>query len=526
MRYFMVVAGALALMLACAGSVWAGPVATYPFAASAFVENPSGSFIYAAVPSSNSVQVIDANTLAVTNTVSIGVSPNVLTLSPDGGTLFAGGSSSTQIARVDTSTLSLLSPLTAPAGNFQSMQYGTNNRLWVLSGNNIHQINANTGASTGPDLTTGNGMYPLLVNDGGLQISGDRQSLYYGNTGYSPSNAYRYDVSGASGQEVWAYTGGGNGRTLALSNDGTKFVYHSAGDSGGISVRRTSDLAQLGLLSQPATSMTFSPNDKSIFSTFTYLRQIIQYDASNYNIVNSSITLPSDGQALFAAKNGTHLFVGESNGTEVYVVSDPPPPPPPPPPAVIYNTGVDSNQSRSPDGTIGDAHYQLVSIPNASQTSAIRVRNSNGGFPVGPWLGDNTTSSWIGPNNNAQVYGSPGNYDYRTTFEAPAGATSVTITGKWAADDAGLDILVNGVTSGNTTSSGFSAFTAFALTAVVAPGTNNLDFIVLNQNSNGDNPTGLRVEIQSVTFSPVPEPGTVTALAAGAVGLFLARRRR
>src|SRR5690242_6379872 len=103
-----IVVAAVAIALGCggggAGAVAApAPTATYPFAASAFAENPAGSVIYAAVPASNSIQVINASTLAVTNTVNIGVSPNVLTLSPDGATLFAGGTSSTQIARVDTS---------------------------------------------------------------------------------------------------------------------------------------------------------------------------------------------------------------------------------------------------------------------------------------------------------------------------------------------------------------------------------------------------------------------------------------
>jgi hypothetical protein len=193
----------------------------------------------------------------------------------------------------------------------------------------------------------------------------------------------------------------------------------------------------------------------------------------------------------------------------------------------VYNTGVDSNQARSPDGTLGDAHYQLVSIPNAGQTKTIRVRNSNGGFPIGPWMGDDSASSWIGPNNNAQVYGSPGNYDYQTTFTAPDGASSVTITGQWAADDSGLDIRVNGVSSGDTTTSGFSAFTPFTLTEPVAPGLNTLDFIVQNVNSNGDNPTGLRVEIGSVTFALVPEPAMGMAVAtAASLGLILPRRRR
>ena len=40
-----------------------------------------------------------------------------------------------------------------------------------------------------------------------------------------------------------------------------------------------------------------------------------------------------------------------------------------------------------------------------------------------------------------------GYYDYRTTFTLPVGSNAVT--GLWATDNAGVDILVNGHSSGN-----------------------------------------------------------------------------
>ena len=125
-------------------------------------------------------------------------------------------------------------------------------------------------------------------------------------------------------------------------------------------------------------------------------------------------------------------------------------------------------------------------------------------------------------NRSGMLYGSPGNYDYQTTFAAPAGVTSVTLTGQWASDDAGTDIRVNGVSS-VLTNSGFSAWTSFRLTEPVIDGAvNTLDFIVNNAGTS-DNPTGLRVEFSAVTF--IPEPATGSAVFLGVLGL-LARQRR
>ena len=83
----------------------------------------------------------------------------------------------------------------------------------------------------------------------------------------------------------------------------------------------------------------------------------------------------------------------------------------------LFNTGVSASGAPLSDGTVGDPHYTLVSVPSGS-TTAIRVRTSAGGYPVGSgWLGDDSLSAWIGPNNSTFDNGPSGNYDYRTTFD-------------------------------------------------------------------------------------------------------------
>jgi hypothetical protein len=189
----------------------------------------------------------------------------------------------------------------------------------------------------------------------------------------------------------------------------------------------------------------------------------------------------------------------------------------------IFNTGVDASGNPLADGTIGDPHYSLVSVP--SGTTDIRVRTLAGGYPIFPWLDDDSSSAWIGPNNDGQVDGDPGLYDYQTTFFA-ASAGTVDLTGNWSVDNEGVAIDLNGVDTGNAINdSGFDSFetfTPFTIISTVNAGLNTLDFIV----NNDGGPTGLRVEFSGATFTAAGVPeisatglGSVAIILLGALGL-------
>lgn len=191
----------------------------------------------------------------------------------------------------------------------------------------------------------------------------------------------------------------------------------------------------------------------------------------------------------------------------------------------LFNTGVDASGTPQANGS-PELHYTLISAP-AGAASGIRVATSANGFPIPPWLGDDGASAWDGPNSDSQLNGPAGQYDYQVTFSlAGLDPATATIMGQWASDDHGDDILINGISTGQMTASGYSAFTPFAVNSGFKSGTNTLDFLF----TNGGGPTGLRVEMTgtAAALDAVPEPGSwaLMLVGFGSMGAVARLRRR
>jgi hypothetical protein len=174
----------------------------------------------------------------------------------------------------------------------------------------------------------------------------------------------------------------------------------------------------------------------------------------------------------------------------------------------LFNTGVDDSGAGLADGAV-DAHYKLVVNPDSSSPDAI-VENSTV-FPIvaGPWVANSAGSKWIGPRFDtvaaAGGAGALGDYTYRLTFDVTGvDPASLVITGDWATDNPGPDILINGISTGQSNPGNFDAFTAFRITNGFLAGLNILDFKV-NNTSVGY--TGLRVERIRALATGLP-PGT------------------
>ena len=162
----------------------------------------------------------------------------------------------------------------------------------------------------------------------------------------------------------------------------------------------------------------------------------------------------------------------------------------------LFNTGTGADGTVLADGTV-DPHYQLVTNANDPQSKAAIVEDSTI-FPIATehYVANSATSKWIGPLLDPNA--APGDYVYRTTFDLTGfDPATVLLTGSWAVDDTGTDILLNGASTG-LKNGGFASLTPFVLTEGFKDGTNTLDFLVHNGELAADptaaNPTGFRVE--------------------------------
>jgi hypothetical protein len=156
----------------------------------------------------------------------------------------------------------------------------------------------------------------------------------------------------------------------------------------------------------------------------------------------------------------------------------------------LYNTGVDATGVPLADNS-GDDHYTLVVNPDGDALAQPIVEDSSV-FPIvaGPWLANSATSKWIGPRFFTDV-SAAGDYTYATSFDLTGfDLNSVTISGQWASDNVGADILINGVATGNT-SPVFTEFSNFTITSGFVAGLNSLEFVV---NNFAVGYTGLKVE--------------------------------
>lgn len=170
----------------------------------------------------------------------------------------------------------------------------------------------------------------------------------------------------------------------------------------------------------------------------------------------------------------------------------------------IYNTGVDVDKQVLAAGAT-DPHYTLIANPDNIGSPLALVQS---GIP-GAWNPNSATSLWIGPRADtsgaaaqaANAGEGPGRYVYRTQIDLTNfDISTVVIRGKWASDNDGLAIRVNGtaVTGiDNLGTNTYGALKDFTLTATNAPslttGVNTIDFVITNADA-VTGFTGLRVQ--------------------------------
>ncbi len=308
--------------------------ATFSFHANNLATDPIRPYVYATT--SSSLQIINTNTLTVEKSLPLTNGGWGMSFSPDASRLYVAGGSSNSIYVIDLAQDSLAGSVSA--GDYaRSVKVGLNNRLFVLTGTQqtpsfVKQIDATTGASTGPNLA--GCCYPAYppfdVYSGEIQISPDRTKLYYANYGLSPASLYEFDVSGTNPIERWAGLGGYSGEQLVLSPDGSLLAYVTETGLNGKTPNFSTLFPGLGIKGYLPTE--FKPNALA-YSPDGKLAYVLQWPAANISVFDTTssaklaqFTTIDGGYDMVADRTGQHLFVSY-NG---FVTKN----------IVVYSTGI------------------------------------------------------------------------------------------------------------------------------------------------------------------------------------------
>ena len=163
----------------------------------------------------------------------------------------------------------------------------------------------------------------------------------------------------------------------------------------------------------------------------------------------------------------------------------------------LYNTGIDDFGAPLSEG-VEDPHWMIIDStqnpPPELPLPAVVIS-----YPHPSWMQNTNDSKWLWQQHDGQP--TEETLTFRTAFTIGEGVDldSVNISGRWSTDDDGLDILVNGLSTGQMSEwEGYWGWTNFILNTGFVSGLNNIDFIVRD---NG-NVAGFRAEFLDVFIAP------------------------
>lgn len=295
-------------------------LASYDFGTADIARDDARSRVYCAVPSQNSVVVIDSDSLEVIATIYTGSNPIALDVSPDGQRLYVANSGSTAegIAVIDLEGLSIVRHI-ATVSSAWDVAAGAHNTVYSLEGA-IRAYDGNDGTNLGGSVSG------VFVYGGLIDLSPDNQTLYYYQTGLSPSSWTRIDVSTWPARVAQAGGWGSNGQDMALSADG-QFITFASGAPYHIRKFSAQDPTishgQMDTGPYPR-AVAFSRDGNTLFAVHGG-GHIDVWNANTF-VKLREISTPSDPRDLACDRKGRVLFAGSSSILKAYYISTEPAP--------------------------------------------------------------------------------------------------------------------------------------------------------------------------------------------------------
>jgi len=301
-------------------------VASFDLGALRFAIDPIRPRLYASLPGSDAVAVIDTSTLTLIKEIPVGRDPVGLAISPNGQSLYVAdagpGVDSSGISVINLSKLLTVRKIVTPEPPCE-VAAGLDGRLYYtpdldfdygLGISNspadiVTQLDSATGAIQGQ---FGGG---YIQGDAFLAMSPDKKTLYYGNWDVIPASLMGFDVttgSAALAQQSNFDAVGSNGSDLEVSHSG-KFLAYAVGSGQAnyeISEIPSDNLnGSNGYLNTGPypSSIAFSPNDSLAYTPPETQNRMLVYDTKTFQKVGT-FPVPGDIYRLVTDRSGKYLF--------------------------------------------------------------------------------------------------------------------------------------------------------------------------------------------------------------------------
>ena len=288
-------------------------IASFPGTVHDLAVHPTNPELYATTD--GGVLVIDTISLAQVGIIPLSAAPRGIATSPEGTKLYVVHSASPELSIIDLVTLQVVGSVALPRPGFD-IEAGNQGRLYVTPGGGagyggIMQVDATTGTF---ELEFTEGVF--VYYSGLLQISPDRNTLYFGNVGISPGTLASFDVSTATPVKLFQSAHGSlgsNGQDLGLSPTG-EHIYYAVGGGNGVLAPydiariRTSDMTPQGALVTGAYPREITTSPDGAFAYAVHASGHIDVWDTDTQIQLGEYTTSGQASELMTDRSGTRLF--------------------------------------------------------------------------------------------------------------------------------------------------------------------------------------------------------------------------